>query len=92
MLSLHIRDPYSLHGQIDVKNADNPDGYVIGQLYRYKNSTITFMIASLGKVETYPGNGHYISYYEVLQDGVIKGIRKKDLELALELGKIEVVR
>ena len=92
MLSLHIRDSYSLYGQIDVENADNPGGHVIGQLYRYKNTASTFMIASLGKVETYPGNGHYISYYEVLQDGVIKGIRKKDLELALELGKIELVK
>ena len=92
MLSRYLWNACSVYSKIDVAHADNPDGYVIGQLYRYKNSTSTFMIASLGKVETYPGNGHYISYYEVLQDGVIKGIRKKDLELALELGKIEVVR
>ena len=91
-MHVHLWHTYCVYGQIDVENADNPGGHVIGQLYRYKNTASTFMIASLGKVETYPGNGHYISYYEVLQDGVIKGIRKKDLELALELGKIELVK
>ena len=39
MLSLHIRNPYSLHGQIDVENADNPGGHVIGQLYEIKKGT-----------------------------------------------------
>ena len=90
-MSLYLRNTRALYGKINVENADNPGGYVIGQLYRYKNTTSTFMIASLGKVETYPGNGHYISYYEVLQDGIIKGIRKRDLDLAIELGKIERV-
>lgn len=91
MLSLHIRDSYSLYGQIDVENADNPDGYVIGQLYRYTNTTSTFMLTSLAKVEAHPGVGDYIWWYEVLQDGIIKGIRKRDLDLAVELGKIERV-
>ena len=39
MLSLHIRDSYSLYGQIDVENADNPGGHVIGQLYEVKKGT-----------------------------------------------------
>ena len=39
MLSLYLRDPYSLHGQIDVENADNPGGHVIGQLYEIKKGT-----------------------------------------------------
>ena len=39
MLSLHIRNSYSLHGQIDVENADNPGGHVIGQLYEVKKGT-----------------------------------------------------
>ena len=64
---------------------------MIGQLYRHTGSTLTFVITSLGKVEAHPGIGDYIWWYEVLQEGVIKGIRKKDLELALELGKIERV-
>ncbi len=89
MLSLHIRDPYSLHGQIDVENADNPGGHVIGQLYRHTNLAVTFVITSLVKVpHDYEPS---IWWYEVLQEGVIKGIRKKDLDLALELGKIELV-
>ena len=46
------------------------------------------MLTSLGKVEAHPGVGDYIWWYEVLQDGIIKGIRKRDLELAIELGKI----
>ena len=28
MLSLHIRDTYSLHGKINVENANNPGGHV----------------------------------------------------------------
>ena len=39
MLSLHIRDSYSLHGQIDDENADNTGGHVIGQLYEVKKGT-----------------------------------------------------
>jgi len=92
VLSLYLRNSYSLHGQIDDENANNPDGYVIGQLYRHTNSTLTFVIASLEKVETHPGIGDYVWWYEVLQGGVIKGIRKKDFDLALELGKIELVK
>jgi len=81
-----------MHGQIDVENADNPDGYVIGQLYRHTGNTLTFVITSIAKVETHPGIGDYVWWYEVFEGGVIKGIRKKDLELALELGKIELVK
>ena len=65
---------------------------MIGQLYRHKKGTLTFVITSLAKVEVHPGVGDYIWWYEVLQEGVIKGIRKKDFELALELGKIERVK
>ena len=65
---------------------------MIGQLYRHTGSALTFVITSLGKVEAHPGIGDYVWWYEVLQEGVIKGIRKKDLELALELGKIELVK
>ena len=81
-----------MYSQIDDENADNPGGHVIGQLYRHANSTLTFVIASLEKVETHPGIGDYIWWYEVLQEGVVKGIQKKDFELALELGKIELVK
>ena len=88
----YIRDTYLVHSKVNVTNADNQGGYVIGQLYRHTNSTLTFVIASLEKVETHPGIGDYIWWYEVLQEGAIKGIRKKDFELALELGKIELVK
>ena len=84
----YIRDTSPVYSKIYFTNADNPGGYVIGQLYRYTNSTNTFMLTSLGKVEAHPGVGDYIWWYEVLQDGIIKGIRKRDLELAIELGKI----
>ena len=80
-----------MYSEINFANADHPGGYVIGQLYRHTGSALTFVITSLAKVEAHPGIGDYIWWYEVLQEGVIKGIRKKDLELALELGKIEVV-
>ena len=50
------------------------------------------MLTSLAKVEAHPGIGDYIWWYEVLQDGIIKGIRKRDLDLAVELGKIELVK
>ena len=88
----YLRNTLALHSEVDVTNADNPGGYVIGQLYRHTNSTLTFVIASLEKVETHPGIGDYVWWYEVLQEGVIKGIRKKDFELALELGKIKLVK
>lgn len=81
-----------MYSQICFTNADNPGGLVIGQLYRHTNSPLTFVITSLSKVEAQPGIGDYIWWYEVLQEGAIKGIRKKDFELALELGKIELVK
>ena len=89
---MYIRNTRPMYSQINFTNANNADGLVIGQLYRHTNSTLTFVIASLEKVETHPGIGDYVWWYEVLQGGVIKGIRKKDLELALELGKIELVK
>ena len=91
-MSLYIRNPFNLYGQINVANANNTGGLVIGQLYRHTNIPITFLIASLVKVEANPEMGDYVWWYEVLQEGVIKGIRKKDFELALELGKIELVK
>ena len=81
-----------MHSQIYFTNADNPGGYVIGQLYRHTGSTLTFVTTSLATVEVYPGVGDYVWWYEVLQEGVIKGIRKEDFDLALELGKIELVK
>ena len=81
-----------MYGKIYFTNADNSSGLMIGQLYRHTNSTLTFVIASLEKVEAHPGIGDYVWWYEVFEGGVIKGIRKKDLELALELGKIELVK
>ena len=90
-MHVHLWYAYSVHSQIDVENADNPGRHVIGQLYRHTNLAITFVITSLIKVpEEYDAG--YIWWYEVLQEGAIKGIRKKDLELALELGKIELVK
>ena len=91
-MSLHIRDSRLVYSQIYFTNADNTGGHVIGQLYRHANSPLTFVITSLSKVEEHPGVGHYIWWYEVLQEGVVKGIRKKDFDLALALGKIELVK
>ena len=88
----YLRNTLTLHSEVNVANADNPGGHVIGQLYRHTTAPITFVITSLAKVDSYPGNGDYVWWYEVFQEGVIKGIRKKDLELALELGKIELVK
>ena len=65
---------------------------MIGQLYRHNKGALTFVITGLVKVESYLGVGDYIWWYEVLQEGVVKGIRKKDFELALALGKIELVK
>ena len=92
MLSLYIWHTHLVHGQVYAENANNTGGHVIGQLYRHTNSTLTFVIASLEKIETHPGIGDYVWWYEVFEGGVIKGIRKKDFELALELGKIERVK
>ena len=91
-MHVHLRNARSVHSQINVTNADNTGGHVIGQLYRHTNTTLTFVIASLVKVESRPGIGDCVWWYEVLQEGAIKGVRKKDLELALELGKIELVK
>ena len=88
----YIWNTSPVYSKIYFTNADNPGGYVIGQLYRYTNTPSTFMLTSLAKVETRPGIGDYIWWYEVLQDGIIKGIRKRDLDLAVELGKIELVK
>lgn len=88
----HLRNTFALHSEIDVTNADNPGGYVIGQLYRHTNTTLTFVIASLVKVESRPGIDDNVWWYEVLQEGVVKGIRKKDFDLAIELGKIERIQ
>ena len=86
----YLRNAFALHSKINVTNADNSGGHVIGQLYRHTNLAITFVITSLVKVPQ--DYGPSIWWYEVLQEGVIKGIRKKDLDLALELGKIELVK
>ena len=91
MLSLHIRDSYSLHGQVDAENADNPGGHVIGQLYRHIDLCMIFVITNKVKVSQGDDEGH-IWWYEVLQEGDIKGIRKKDFDLAVALGKIERVK
>ena len=34
MLRRHIWDTFALHSKINVTNADNPGGYVIGNLYK----------------------------------------------------------
>ena len=88
----YLWDTYPMYSQINFTNADNPGGHVIGQLYRHTKIPTTFVITSLVKIESRPGIGDYVWWYEVLQEGAIKGIRKKDLELALELGKIKLVK
>ena len=34
MLRRHIWDTFALHSKINVTNADNPGGHVIGNLYK----------------------------------------------------------
>ena len=64
---------------------------MIGRLYRHTNTALTFMIASIhNRVCIHQGIDD--CWYEVLQEGVIKSIRKEDFDLALELGKIELVK
>ena len=87
----YLWDTSLVHSEINFKNADNPGGYVIGQLYRHINLCMTFVITNKVKVSQGDDEG-YIWWYEVLQEGVIKGIRKKDFDLAVELGKIERVK
>ena len=38
-MPLYLRDTRALHGQINVTNANNADGYMIGQLYEIKKGT-----------------------------------------------------
>ena len=38
-MHVHLRHTYCVHSQIDVENADNPGGHVIGQLYEVKKGT-----------------------------------------------------
>ena len=38
-MPLYLRDTRALHGQINVEDADNPGGHVIGQLYEIKKGT-----------------------------------------------------
>ena len=41
-MHVHLWNIAYLHGQVDVENADNPGGHVIGQLYKvHKNTTDT---------------------------------------------------
>ena len=81
MLFRYIRDTPSVHSQINVENADNPGGHVIGRLYRYTNTESTFVVISKRDFT-----------YGVLVDGIIKEIKQSDFVVALQLGKIEVVK
>ena len=38
-MHVHLWYTYCMYGQIDVENADNPGGHVIGQLYEVKKGT-----------------------------------------------------
>ena len=38
-MHVHLRHSSCVHGQIDVENADNTGGHVIGQLYEVKKGT-----------------------------------------------------
>ena len=80
-MSLYIRDTHTVHGQIDVENADNSGGHVIGELYRYTNTESTFVIISKRDFT-----------YGVLIEGIIKEIKQSDFAVALQLGKIELVK
>ena len=79
-MSLHIRNTFALHSQINVTNADNSGGHVIGELYRYTNTESSFVIISKRDFT-----------YGVLVDGIIKEIKQSDFVVALQLGKIELV-
>ena len=93
MLSLHIRNFNSLYCQVNFKNANNTGGYMIlekGQLFRYTDTKKTFVITSVEKI-LQPIAGHHW-YVDIFVDGVVKNMRKRDFDLALELGKIELVK
>ena len=80
-MHVQLRNATYLHGQIDVENADNSGGHVIGELYRYTNTESTFVIISKRDFT-----------YGVLIDGIIKEIKQSDFAVALQLGKIELVK
>ena len=76
----YLRNTLALHSEVNVTNADNPGGHVIGELYRYTNTESTFVIISKRDFT-----------YGVLVDGIIKEIKQSDFVVALQLGKIELV-
>ena len=77
----YIRDTHLVYSEINLANADNPGGHVIGELYRYTNTESTFVIVSKRDFT-----------YGVLVDGIIKEIKQSDFVVALQLGKIELVK
>lgn len=93
MLLRYLRDIAPVHSQIYFTNADNPGGLMIlekGQLFRYTDSGTTFVISAVEKV-LQPIAGHHW-YVDIFVDGVVKNVRKRDFDLAVELGKIELVK
>ena len=76
----YLWNTLALHSEVNVTNADNPGGHVIGELYRYTNTESTFVIISKRDFT-----------YGVLVDGIVKEIKQCDFVVALQLGKIELV-
>lgn len=62
---MHLRDTFDLHSKINVTNADNPGGHVIGQLYQITSRTKNTSFSGLRSIPIEPKKGDTMLVLEV---------------------------
>ena len=91
-MSLHIRDSYSLYGQVNVANADNPGGLMIGQLYRHtRGDTAVFLVIGTRTVDYHPTKMPW-DEVEIFINNCYGSFKKRRFDELIRTGEIELVK
>ena len=88
----YIRDTPPVYSEINLANADNPGGYVIGQLYRHtRGDNAVFLIIGTRRVDYHPTKMPW-DEVEIFINNCYGSFKKRRFDELIRTGEIELVK
>ena len=88
----YIRDTPPVYSEINLANADNSGGYVIGQLYRHtRGDNAVFLVVGTRRVDYHPTKMPW-DEVEIFINNCYGTFKKRRFDELIRTGEIELVK
>ena len=92
MLPRYLRDTFALYSEINVANANNESGFMIGQLYRHtRGDNAVFLIVGTRRVDYHPTKMPW-DEVEIFINNCYGAFKKRRFDELIRTGEIELVK